>query len=286
MALSSNRNSRSSEKREDYKAWKKGKDKTEISPKERNIKKITKRRYVKSTTKQKEAAGEYWDPDTGTGKKDSKTSRLEGGRGILDQAPGGKSVKRKGIFRGLLGRKTEKGFVKEQFDPNLTEYDEDTGLQKEKYGLSKEDRKAKRKAGRKKEKYIAQGLDEYGEPLKTKKKTQGKGEETVKEKSKRAMKLPKGDKKYKKNPDGSLYVDPKTDDYVVDPKYLERKYVKVVDGKRVKSRGMEEESGRGTRQYIRKGFRRQYIDPDKEGKITYLSGKEVKKKPRREKGRK
>ena len=152
-------------------------------------------------------------------------------------------VKKKGPIRSLLNRKTEKGFVKKKYDDELTEGSDvvsSTRVGKD-YTVNNK--------GREQRKYVSQGVDSEGDPLKTKVKIKGK----------------KGDYRYDgKNVKRDM---PTTLDKMKRVNDDETKYVSVVDGKRVKKRGSDANTAR---EYKRKGLRRVYVDPDSEGNVQYV----------------
>ena len=275
------------ETREDYRAWRdspstvRERDKSiTISPKMDRRRKIGKRKHegVEEGSKREKRMSEYA----------IKQNRKYGGKKtLLESKPGGRvintglsksgitrpkntdPIKEKKLFDQMIRRKKEKGVVRKEYDPNWYEPSEKiAGM-----NVSKHDTMWDKdgEIPRDQRKYVAQGIDEEGDPIKEKyKRKRVRGKDFTerglhaedKWKRKRVRTSPKGDKK----------------------QYYEQKYVDFEDCKRIKKRGSSE---RDARRYVRKGLRRQYIDPDKEGKFHYVgTGEEVGKKPRKEKKRK
>lgn len=217
----------------------------------------TKKEYISETSPYVKHIGKHKKISRKRGEKMSdfidRKRAMDPEKSIIEKKRLG-NIKKKNIFDQILRRKKEKGLVKKIHDDVL--YEDDPNVihgRRDKYSVST--KKEEKKMGREHRKYVQQGEDEEGDPLKKKLKIKGKyGRDvpTYKEKEKRV---------------GS-----------------ERKYVVVEDGKRVKKRGDHPEEAR---RYVRKGLRRQYVDPDAEGKYTYVSGKEIKSKnPKQEKVRK
>ena len=255
------------ERRAGYKDWRTKKGGPRSGPNEAE--------YISGKQDKKKIVGHGRNIDRKTGKStisDAEIARKEkyldkGEKETTLEGTNNRNLKRKNPFDTLLGRKKEKGLVKEKFDDTLTEDDELVyGRRRRKEpGLGREGIK---KHGREQRKYVQQGTGEDGMPIKTKEKRKGKRQggakrdmPTEKHKTKRITARPSS---------GGAREEVKT--------------VSVIDGKRTKSRGVE---GGLERRYVRKGLRRQYIDPDKEGKFTYVgSGKEVRgKRPKKEKKR-
>ena len=236
--------------KEGYNFWKKNistRTKENISPKVDRKSKISKH-YEENV-----------DPDSSKAIKKAKHVQKENLRGttlepgnqeLLLEAKRG-NIKKKGLVRGLFNRKTEKGLVKKKYDDEIYEDSEVIpGARADKFSSS--DRKEENKVGREQRKYIQSGSDHEGDPIKTKEKIKGiKGRDIPTEKHKEKM--------INEN---------------------ERKFVDVVDGKRVKKRGS---SASTAREYTRRGFRRVYVEPDSEGNVQYVgTGKKATKKADKE----
>lgn len=231
--------------KEGYKDWKDNtstRTETHISPKVDRKSKVTK--HYEETV----------DPDSPKANRKAKyvenrnlkgTTVEPGNQELLLEAKKGHlrgDIKKKGPFRNLVNRKTEKGVVKKKYDDAIYEDSEVIpGARADKFDYY--DRKEEKDVGREQRKYVQSGSDSEGDPIKTKVKIKGiKGRDIPTEKHKEKM--------INEN---------------------ERKYVSVVDGKRVKKRGSDE---RTAREYRRKGFRRVYVEPDAEGNVQYVgSGK-------------
>jgi len=173
---------------------------------------------------------------------------------MIEAKEGRGDIKRRGLARGLFNRKTEKGLVKKKYDDELSKDSEViSGARASKFGLG--DYKEEKAAGREQRKYITSGEDSDGDPIKTKIKTKGiRGRDIPTEMNKEKM--------INEN---------------------ERKFVDVVDGKRVKKRGATASTAR---EYKRRGLRRVYTDPDAEGNVQYVgTGERATRRADRESGR-
>ena len=227
--------------KEGYKSWKKNtstRTKENISPKVDRKAKINKHyeENVDPDSKQAIRKAKYVENRNLKG-----TTANPGNQELLLEPKKGHlrgDIKKKGPVRGLFNRKTEKGLVKKKYDDTIYEDSEVIpGARADKFYFHNE--KEERKAGREQRKYVQSGSDHEGDPIKTKEKIKGvKGRDIPTEKHKQKM--------INEN---------------------ERKYVSVVDGKRIKRRGANEEDAR---QYTRRGFRRTYVEPDAEGNVQYV----------------
>tara|TARA_R110000824_G_scaffold149015_1_gene319052 strand:- start:992 stop:2032 length:1041 start_codon:yes stop_codon:yes gene_type:complete len=272
------------ESRQDYKSWRKSPETVRSRDKSITISPKEDRRYRMSKTshdrkvgneRKEQRSGEYAiKSNRRAGEKktllEQKTPRQGSGlarSGILRKNPSG--IKRTGIFNRAINRKKEKGVTRKEYDTNFYEPSDDiagVNVSKHRTHSSKEYMSIPRDQ----RKYVSQGVDSEGNPIKEK----GKRKRVLGKKlDERGLKT---DEKWKRK---RVRTIPKEGD-----QYYEQKYVDWEDGKRVKKRGSGE---RDARRYVRKGVRRQYIDPDKEGKYQYVgTGEEVGKKPKREKRRK
>ena len=232
------------EVKEDYSQWKdkKGKNTVNISPT------VDRKQHISKYTE------ETLDPDSK--KADIKSAYItnKNQRGglehgnqdtLLEAKNNQQDIKKKGLLRGVVNRKTEKGLVKKKYDDELYETSNVVaGARADKFDLSQE--KEEKDLGREQRKYVQHGMDEEGDPTKTKIKIKGVGGRdipTIKEKEKQLNAT---------DADGNPL----------------RKYVTTVDGKRVKKRGGNDQEAR---EYKRRGFRRRYTDPDSEGNYQYLN---------------
>ena len=242
------------EVKDDYKNWnnQSGRNQTNISPT------VSRKQHISKNTE------ETLDPNSSKAKIKSEFINNKNQRGGSGQHAGNQelllenktqlrgsiegtnNIKKKGIVRNIINRKTEKGLVKKKYDDTLYKDSEViSGARADRFGGKYNSTKEENRLGREQRKYTQSGLDSEGDPTKTKIKIKGvKGREmpTTKEKEKQLNAT---------DADGNPL----------------RKFVTTIDGKRIKKRGTNDQNAR---EYKRRGLRRVYTDPDAEGNVQYV----------------